>query len=226
MASTNELKTFHDEVSAFMETGGGNVTLQPASTSKLGGVIIGDGLGITSSGKLSLKTASASVKGGVKVGTGLEMNGDTLNCTVTASETFTLKPATEITLGGIKVGTGLSMNGETLNCTVSSGTLSEASATAKGLMSAEDKTKLDGLENYTLTAATDSKLGGVIIGDGLNISTGGKISLQTASATKKGGVKIAPGSGLAMSGDLLYIASGVILGSVPSNIEGEMWYEV
>lgn len=189
MASTNELKNFHDEVIEFMKTGGGGetFTLKSATTSTLGGVMIGDGLSVDTSGKVSLQTASATKKGGIKVGNGLEMQGDTLNCII------------------------------------SSGTLTEATPTTKGLMSAADKAKLDGLENYTLKAATTSTLGGVKIGDGISVS-GGTISLKTASKTQKGAVKV--GTGLAISGDTLYVASGVILSSVPSNIEGEMWYEI
>lgn len=164
MASTNELKNFHDEVIEFMKTGGGGASY-------------------------ALPTASATQKGGVMIGAGLSMVGDTLNCTV------------------------------------SEGTLAEATTVSSGLMSAADKVKLNGLENYTLPNATTSTLGGVKIGDGISVS-GGTISLKTASATQKGGVKIVKGSGLEMRGDTLYISSGVILSSVPSNIEGEMWYEI
>lgn len=142
---------------------------------------------------------------------------------VSGGASYTLPTASTTTKGGVKIGTGLAMSGDTLNCTVSSGTLTEATSTAKGLMSAEDKAKLDSLENYTLPDATDSTLGGVKIGEGIAVSNG-IISLPTASSSQKGGVKI--GAGLAMSGDTLYISGGVILSSVESNIEGAMWYEL
>lgn len=47
-----------------------------------------------------------------------------------------------------------------------------ATASAAGLMSAEDKTKLDGLQNYTLPEATADTLGGVKVGAGLQIQKG------------------------------------------------------
>ena len=58
---------------------------------------------------------------------------------------YTLPTAAEDVKGGVMIGGGLSMDGDTLNCTISSGTLSEASTTAKGLMSADDKVKLNGI---------------------------------------------------------------------------------
>ena len=49
-------------------------------------------------------------------------------------------------------------------------------ADGKGLSSndftAEDKEKLDGLENYTLPAATADSMGGIKVGAGLNIVDG------------------------------------------------------
>ncbi len=51
-----------------------------------------------------------------------------------------------------------------------------ATASVNGLMSAADKTKLDsvasGANKYTLPTASSSALGGVKIGEGLNISSG------------------------------------------------------
>lgn len=41
----------------------------------------------------------------------------------------------------------------------------------------DDKTKLDGLSNYTLPKASDSVLGGIKIGDNLNIDEEGKVSV-------------------------------------------------
>ena len=41
----------------------------------------------------------------------------------------------------------------------------------------DDKTKLDGLSNYTLPKASDSVLGGIKIGDNLNIDGEGKVSV-------------------------------------------------
>lgn len=65
-----------------------------------------------------------------------------------------------------------------------------ASSTVDGLMSSEDKTKLDSLSNYELTPATSSTLGGVKIGNNINSSADGKISIADASVTTKGVVKL------------------------------------
>lgn len=57
-----------------------------------------------------------------------------------------------------------------------------ATESANGLMSKEDKTKLDGIEeganNYTLPNATNSVKGGVIIGDNISVSNA-KISISS-----------------------------------------------
>ena len=57
-----------------------------------------------------------------------------------------------------------------------------ATASEAGLMSAEDKTKLDGLNNYVLPEATADVLGGVKIGAGLQIQDG-KLTTSTESRT-------------------------------------------
>lgn len=65
-----------------------------------------------------------------------------------------------------------------------------ASGEVDGLMSSADKTKLDGLSNYELPQATSSVLGGVKIGNNINSSADGKISVADASTTAKGIVKL------------------------------------
>lgn len=65
-------------------------------------------------------------------------------------------------------------------------TYSAATTSASGLMSAEDKTKLDGIatgaNKYTLPAATSSALGGVKIGNNIT-NTSGTISLSKTNVT-------------------------------------------
>lgn len=123
-----------------------------------------------------------------------------------SANNYSLPSATSSVLGGVKVGSGIS---------VSSGTISVSAATtsASGLMSASDKSKLNGISesanNYSLPTATSSVLGGVKVGSGLSISNGtlsadtqsGTYSLPTASSSTLGGVKI---------GDGINITSGVI----------------
>ena len=57
-----------------------------------------------------------------------------------------------------------------------------ATTSQAGLMSGEDKTKLDGLNNYVLPEATADVLGGVKIGAGLQIQDG-KLTTSTESRT-------------------------------------------
>lgn len=59
-----------------------------------------------------------------------------------------------------------------------------ATTTKNGLMSKEDKDKLDGLESYSLPIATADTLGGVKVGSGLSITDG------ILSATAGGSLKI------------------------------------
>lgn len=65
-------------------------------------------------------------------------------------------------------------------------TYSNASTSVAGLMSAADKTKLDGIASgankYSLPAATTSALGGVIVGSNITVSSG-TISLTKSNVT-------------------------------------------
>ena len=76
-----------------------------------------DGSGYT------LPTASTTRKGGIKVGDGLQMNGDTLNVTLAGSD-YSLRPATSYRLGGIMVGDGLSIDSDgVLSCSIAGGSI-------------------------------------------------------------------------------------------------------
>ena len=66
----------------------------------------------------------------------------------------------------------------------------------------EDKTKLSNMSEYELPVATSSTLGGVMIGQGLNIGSNGSISLGTASASQLGGVKAGDGVTITADGTL------------------------
>ena len=84
--------------------------------------------------------------------------------------------------------TGLSVSGKTITYTKGNGTTgtittqdtnttySEATTSAAGLMSASDKTKLNGIATganaYSLPTASASTLGGIKVGSGLSISNG------------------------------------------------------
>ena len=91
-----------------------------------------------------------------------------------------------------------------------------ATTSAAGFMSAEDKTKLDGIEeganNYSLPIASSSTLGGIKVGTGLSItSTTGVLSHSTSE-----GYKHIPSGG--SSGQYLkYSSSGTATWATPAN---------
>ena len=198
-----------------VEGGEGVVSLQPAyienpyelpiaNKTRLGGIKVGNGLEINSvSGVLSAKTeelpiATRGSLGVIIVGDGLEVDEDGV---VDA----TLPPASRTKLGAIKVGEGLDMVGETLTVTITpENNYYYTLDGGEGLVTLQPVL----IENpYTLPPATRENLGGVIIGNGLTIDSGGVVSaktytLPTASETVKGGIKI--GDGLTMIGESLY----------------------
>ncbi len=113
-----------------------------------------------------LPTASSSVKGGIKVGSGLNI----------ASEVLSIKAPTASTIGGVKAGTNITIATDgTISSTDTNTTYNLATTDTNGLMSAADKSKLDGLGgtgDYILPIASDTLLGGVKIGEGININNG------------------------------------------------------
>ena len=147
-----------------------------------------------------LPTASANVLGGVKVGTNLSISSGVLSATDTTysdattsdaglmsatdktkldgieagANAYTLPTAAADTLGGVKVGTNLSISSGVLSATDT--TYSAATTSVAGLMSAADKTKLDGIaagaNAYSLPTAAANTLGGVKVGTNLSISNG------------------------------------------------------
>lgn len=178
--------------------------LTTASVTKLGGVKIGAGIGISPDGVISVTTASYALQtatnfilGGVKVGSNMLAGGDgdiyfntsTLVTTATTAR-FVSTTATNTQLGGVKIGTGF--------ITGADGTISVDPASA-----------------YTLQTATNTVLGGVKIGAGIDAAVDGTISLNTATlmttattarfvsttatAAQLGGVKI--GAGINAAGD-------------------------
>ena len=160
--------------------------------------------------KYTLPTASSSTKGGIKVGTNLTIADGVLSAkdtTYSAATTsaaglmsasdktkldgitagankYSLPTASSSTLGGIKVGSNLSINNGVLSATNT--TYNAATTENAGLMSASDKSKLDGIASganaYSLPTATSSVLGGVKVGSNINLSSG-TISLTKANVT-------------------------------------------
>ena len=100
----------------------------------------------------------------------------TANATPAFGGTFTVSQITSDVTGHVTGATDRTI-------TIPSAT---ATTSAAGLMSATDKTKLDGIDTganaYTLPAATSSALGGVIVGSNIT-NTSGTISLTKANVT-------------------------------------------
>lgn len=150
-------------------------TLLPASTSSIGGVIVGSGLSVDNNGVLSslataLTTATTSTVGGIKIGSGLSITGDG---TLSSAAQFTLNTATSSVLGGVKVGFGLIISAD--------GTIS--------------------VPTQVLSTATKFILGGVKIGNSISAAVDGTIDVNAANisvaTTSTVGV-VKPGYGLSV----------------------------
>lgn len=156
-----------------------------ASTTGVGGVVVGNGLSINpTTGELSndysytLPTAASDTLGGIKVGSGLSIDGSGV---LSATYSYTLPTASSDTLGGVKVGSGLAINDGVLSATYS----------------------------YTLPTASSDTLGGIKVGSGLSIDSGGVLSatysysLPTATDSALGGIKV--GTSLSISNGVLNV---------------------
>lgn len=190
-----------------IESGANNYELPIASASDLGGVKVGNGLSINVEGALSADTIPEATT----TTAGLMSSSDKskLDGVATNANNYVLPTASDTTLGGVKVGDGLSIS----DGVVSTNTIPDATTSTSGLMSATDKTKLNGLSPYTLPAATTSALGGVIVGTGLSVDGAGKISanaytLPTADSNTLGGVKIGQGISVAADGTISTTGGG------------------
>lgn len=157
-------------------------TLPTASSTTLGGIKVGTGLGI-SSGTLSVSTTSGTstlawnsevtlgTVGGLAIKAKLPANPDTNTWRpIQVNGTAALSDST--TTLNLKAGSNVSISNSSGTVTIAATdtTYSAATTSTAGLMSAADKAKLDGIATsannytYTLPVATSSALGGVKIG--------------------------------------------------------------
>ena len=173
---------------------GAGYVLPIATSTVLGGVMVGSGLSISAGGVLTgpgpLLPATTTSLGGIKVGANLAVTADgTLSAAAVA-----LTPATATVLGGVKVGTGLEV-------------------TADGVLSSA---------GYVLPVATSTVLGGVMVGSGLSISAGGVLTgpgpLLPATTTSLGGIKV--GANLAVTADGTLSAAAVALTPATATVLG------
>jgi len=139
------------------------VEVEPATTSKLGGIKVGSGLSVEQDGTLSTTGGASELNDLDDVEVSDPTSGQVLKYNAVTSkfensdegESYTLPPATQNTLGGIKVGSRLSIEQD--------GTLSADS------------------QQYTLPAATQNTLGGIKVGDNLSITQDGTLSAAGSS---------------------------------------------
>ena len=152
--------------------------LLPATTSSIGGVIVGSGLTIDQNGVLAataqaLTTATTSTLGGIIIGDGLTIDG---NGRVSSAQQFVLNTASSTVVGGVKIGFGLQID--------SQGTIS--------------------VPTQVLTTATKFLLGGVKIGNSIAAAVDGTIDVNVAqltpATTSSVGV-VKPGYGLSVRPD-------------------------
>lgn len=163
-------------------------SLPTASSSVLGGVKVGTNLSI-SSGVLSAKDTTYGAA--TQTANGLMTSTDKakLDGIASGANAYSLPTATSSVLGGVKIGSNINVSSGTISLTkanvtsalgytppTTNTTYNNASTTAAGLMSASDKSKLDGIASganaYSLPTASASTLGGVKVGTNLSISNG------------------------------------------------------
>ena len=167
-------------------------TLPAATTRRLGGVIIGDGLEIDGDGKLNAPSASPATE--ERDGLLRAIDQKKLNGIEEGANNYTLPPATEENLGGVKVGDNLQVDEHgKLDVVIPKATQNDV-----GGVKAGDNLRVD--ENGKLDAvipkASENTLGGVKVGRNLEIEADGTLNAQNsyelpaATATRLGGVKV------------------------------------
>ena len=142
-----------------------------------------NGQSIFGEGNIEINSGDVFPEGGTtgqvlkKTSTGVEWGNDN-------DTKYTLPIASDTVLGGVKVGEGLSVTGDgILSCTVTPGsdTVSWDNITGKPSFatvatSGSYNDLTDKPAAYTLPTASSSQLGGVKIGEGINVEAGGTIS--------------------------------------------------
>jgi len=161
-----------------------------ATTSTIGGVIVGNGLNVDVNGLISLDysplIATTSQMGIVQIGSGLNISSGLLS--------LNLPTATSLILGGVKIGNTLSITSGVLDYLLPTASSSVLGAIkvgtgltiTSGILSANP---------YILPSATSVVLGGIKVGTTLSMVSGIlNYNLQIASSFLLGGIKV--GSGL------------------------------
>ena len=191
MSSTDKSKLDNIEANA------NAYTLPPATTSTLGGIVVGSGLAIdanTNELSTNISDATTSTSGLMSA-----TDKTKLDSVESGANAYSLPTAASNVKGGIMVGSGLTIDNSTA---VLSTNISDATTSASGLMSSTDKTKLNGIEtnanNYSLPTASANDLGGIKVGSGLSIDSSGVLS-----ATGGGGTSYTAGAHIDITGGVI-----------------------
>lgn len=151
--------------------------LPVATDAILGGVKVGANLTIAN-GVLaglpaySLPVATSAILGGVKVGANLSIN----NGVLAGPAPYVLPTASDSVLGGVKVGAGITNTAGVISVDASSiiGAIPKASNTVFGIIqTGEGLVSTAGV--VTVAAATATAIGGVKVGDGLDVAADGTV---------------------------------------------------
>ena len=154
-------------------TGANNYSLPIASSTKLGGIKVGNNLSIDTDGKLNATNTTYSNATTSAAGLMSSADKTKLNGIATGANNYSLPIASSTKLGGIKVGSNLSIDTD--------GKLSATNTT----YSASTGLSLSGTA-FSLSKATTSNLGGIIVGSGLSITSGGVLSVSSSSVFVNG----------------------------------------
>ena len=157
--------------------GTSNITITtsvaPATTSVIGGVIVGTGVDVTVNGTISVPVATTSVAGRVKAGTGISVAVDgTISVNV-------VPVATTSVAGTVIVGSGISVEPDG---TISVDIIPVATTSVAGtvIVGSGISVEPDGTISVDIIpVATTSVAGTVIAGDGISITVDGTISTPT-----------------------------------------------
>lgn len=159
--------------------------LEPATTSTLGGVIIGDGISVDNDGVIDVNT-----------GDGLSVNNDNeLEVSVGDGLQIDANGAVEVDTGN---GLNINQNDE-LEVSLGSGLQFDQNGAIE--VNIGDGLSINASDEVVLDKATTTDIGGVIVGDNIDVNNG-TISVPKAASNKLGVVKPTDGLSIDSNGEL------------------------
>jgi hypothetical protein len=201
-------------------------SLPVATTSALGGVKVGTNINVAGDGTISvtfpaaytLPIATSSVLGGVKIGANVSVAGDG---TISVATPYVLPQATTSVLGGVVVGSNIDVSNGVISIANYELALGNPSTDGYLLSSAANGTR-SWIAPYSLPAATGTTLGGVIIGTGINNSSGTisvtPYTLPAATSSTLGGVIV--GSGINVTAGTISVTPYTLPAATTSTLGG------